>query len=343
MKSLSQKEGDTLNISDFAKIAGVSKSAVSRYFNDGYLSNDKREKIEQAIEKTGYSPSLSARSVRTRVTKLVGVILPKLSSESAARVTEGISSVLSEYGYELLLVTTSNNYHKEIESLELFRQNRVDGVILLSTVFTDLHKTVLNKMRVPVILVGQNLKGYNCVCHDDFGASKSLTKLMLDKGAVNPAYIGVDPEDKAAGEARRKGFEKAVSEAGLTLKKEFIEIAEFNIDSGYEKARHLLSHRSRPDCIFCATDSIAAGAMLYCRESGLRIPEDIMIAAVGDSKIGKIAAVPITTAHLHYKTAGSEAAQMLLSAIKQPDLIPRILQLDFYIIERRSTEKSETV
>ncbi len=343
MKSLSQKEGDTLNISDFAKIAGVSKSAVSRYFNDGYLSNDKREKIEQAIEKTGYSPSLSARSVRTRVTKLVGVILPKLSSESAARVTEGISSVLSEYGYELLLVTTSNNYHKEIESLELFRQNRVDGVILLSTVFTDLHKTVLNKMRVPVILVGQNLKGYNCVCHDDFGASKSLTKLMLDKGAVEPAYIGVDPEDKAAGEARRKGFEKAVSEAGLTLKKEFIEIAEFNIDSGYEKARHLLSHRSKPDCIFCATDSIAAGAMLYCRESGLRIPEDIMIAAVGDSKIGKIAAVPITTAHLHYKTAGSEAAKMLLSAIKQPDLIPRILQLDFYIIERRSTEKSETV
>ena len=63
----------------------------------------------------------------------------------------------------------------------------------------------------------------------------------------------------------------------------------------------------------------------------------------GDSKIGKIAAVPITTAHLHYKTAGSEAAKMLLSAIKQPDLIPRILQLDFYIIERRSTEKSETV
>jgi LacI family sucrose operon transcriptional repressor len=129
----------------------------------------------------------------------------------------------------------------------------------------------------------------------------------------------------------------------LKLRQEFTEIAEFNIDSGYEKARRLLSGKEHPDCIFCATDNIAAGAMLYCREAGIRIPNDVMIAAVGDSKIGKIAAVPITTAHLHYKTAGSEAAKMLLAAIKEPTLIPRMLQLDYYIIERESTGKAETV
>ena len=280
-----------MNISEFAKIAGVSKSAVSRYFNDGYLSQDKREKIEAAIEKTGYSPSLSARSIRTRVTKLVGVILPKLSSESCARVTEGISSVLSEYGYELLLVTTSNDNHKEIESLELFRQNRVDGVILLSTIFTDLHKSVLAKMRVPVILVGQQLKGFNCVCHDDYGAARSLTRIMLEKGAVKPAYIGVDPEDKAAGEARRKGFELAVADAGIKLRQEFTEIAEFTIDSGYEKARRLLSGKEKPDCIFCATDSIAAGAMLLFRccspEQAMKsINWDILMVFAGSVVLG---------------------------------------------------------
>lgn len=73
------------NISEFAKIAGVSKSAVSRYFNNGYLAEDKRQIIEKAIEKTGYSPSISAQNIRTKVTKLVGVIIPKLSSESCAR------------------------------------------------------------------------------------------------------------------------------------------------------------------------------------------------------------------------------------------------------------------
>lgn len=114
-----------MNISEFAKVAGVSKSAVSRYFNNGYLSEEKREQIEKAIEKTGYSPSVSAQNIRTRVTKLVGVILPKLSSESCARVTEGISQVLSEEGYELLLVNTANDYQKEVKYLDLFGRIRL--------------------------------------------------------------------------------------------------------------------------------------------------------------------------------------------------------------------------
>ena len=81
-----------MNISEFAKLAGVSKSAVSRYFNNGYLSSEKTALIKAAIEKTGYAPSLSARSVKNKITKLVGVIIPKLSSESIARITEGISA-----------------------------------------------------------------------------------------------------------------------------------------------------------------------------------------------------------------------------------------------------------
>ena len=87
-----------MNISEFAQKAGVSKSAVSRYFNKGYLSEDKRELIERAIEETGYAPSISAQNVRTKVTKLIGVILPKLSSESCARITEGIGEILNKKG-----------------------------------------------------------------------------------------------------------------------------------------------------------------------------------------------------------------------------------------------------
>ena len=203
-----------MNISEFAKEAGVSVSAVSRYFNNGYLAEDKKEKIEAALKRTGYMPSYSARAVRSKVTKLIGVILPKLSSESISRVTEGISEVLGEEGFELLLVNTANDYNREISSLELFRQNRVDGVILLASVFTDLHRSLLAKMRVPVVIIGQQLKGYNCVCHNDFGAAYSMTKLMLSKGVKRPALIGANHDDKAAGEDRRKGFEKAVEEAG---------------------------------------------------------------------------------------------------------------------------------
>ena len=332
-----------MNISEFARIAGVSKSAASRYFNNGYLSEDKRNKIEKAIEETGYSPNISARSVRTRVTKLVGVILPKLSSESCARVTEGISEVLDSEQYQLLLVNTANDSRKELDYLELFRQNRVDGVILLATELTELHKSVLNKMHVPVVIVGQRMNGFNCVCHNDKGAAYSLTKLMLEKGRHKPGYIGVTMDDAAAGKARWEGFEKAVKEAGLTMQKKFIETAKFDIDSGYEKAKHLLSGTDIPDCIFCATDNIAIGAMICCKEKGLHIPEDIMISSVGDTKIGKAAYTPLTTAHLHYKTAGVEAAEMLLLEIRRGSSVGRTLQLDYEIIERESTGKCETV
>ena len=328
-----------MNITEFANIAGVSVSAVSRYFNNGYLADNKRDRIKAALDKKGYAPSYSARTVRTKVTKLVGVILPKLSSESISRVTEGISEVLEEEGFELLLVNTANDSNREISSLDLFRQNRVDGVILLASVFTDLHRSLLNKMRIPVVIVGQQFKGFNCVCHNDFGAAYAMTKLMLDKGAKNPAFIGVNTEDAAAGRDRKLGFEKAVNEAGFTVDPKMCEIAKFNMDSGYEKAKKMFSGRKKPDCLFCATDTIAAGAMLFCRENGIRIPEDLMIGSVGDSRMGRVLYVPLSSVHLHYKTAGREGANMLLSAMKNGSDVHRIMQLEYDLIERESTNR----
>ena len=92
-----------MNITEFAQYAGVSKAAVSRYFNGGYLSADKRAVIEAAVEATGYHPSAQAQMLRTRRTRQIGVILPKLSSDSCPRMVEGIGSVLEESDYQLLL------------------------------------------------------------------------------------------------------------------------------------------------------------------------------------------------------------------------------------------------
>lgn len=333
-----------MNITEFAKAAGVSKSAVSRYFNDGYVSEEKRRLIEAAIEATGYAPSVQAQNVRTRMTKLVGVIIPKLSSESCAREVEGISQVLSEQGYQLLLVNSANDPKKEVEYLELFRSNRVDGVIFLASVFTPLHDAVLKKMRVPVVIVGQEYKGANCVCHDDYKAAYAAEKLMLDKGCKKPAFIGVTEQDKAAGQARKDGFLHALSDNGINIEKSDMQTAEFKMDSGYKRALTLLRNGRRYDHIFCATDNLAAGALLACREQGLKVPEDIMIAGIGDSQLCNVTSTPLTSVHFHYRTAGIEAAQMLLNSLKRESSIPRTLTLGFELEERESTEKKcETV
>ena len=192
-------------------------------------------------------------------------------------------------------------------------------------------------MRVPGIIIGQNYKGFHCVCHDDYGAAYALTKLMLEKGRRKPGFIGVTIEDKAAGQARRDGFTQAVLDAGLTVDENSMIIAEFSMESGYKKAAELCKKEKSLDCIFCATDAIAAGTMRYYNENHIRIPEDILLAAVGDSEICKAVSVPLTSARLHYKTSGIEAANMLLTELKRRDSIPKVMCLDFEIVERTST------
>lgn len=329
-----------MNITEFAQIAGVSKSAVSRYFNDGYLSDSKRKQIEDAVEKTGYSPSIKAHNVCKRITRLVGVIIPKLSSESCAREVEGISRVLNEEGYQLLLVNSSNNYQKEVEYLELFRNNRVDGVIFLGTIFTPLHDAILKKMRVPVVIVGQEYKGFCCVCHDDFKAAYAITELMIKRGGKNPGFIGVTENDKAAGLARKEGFLEALSDYNIEIRKNNMLTADFTVDSGYEKAEILLKKHNKPDFIFCATDNIGAGAVIFAHNHGITVPEEVMIAGIGDSHLCKVTSSSLTSVHFHYETAGEEAAHMLLLSFKKENIIPKTLTLDYEIVERESTKRT---
>lgn len=114
-------------------------------------------------------------------------------------------------------------------------------------------------------------------------------------------------------------------------------VAKFSTESGYEQAARLLQRDPGIDCLFCATDAIALGAMQYCRETGIRIPEDLLIAAVGDSKVGRSAFVSLTSAHLHYKTSGKEAAALLMVLLADPHAVPRSRMLGFELVKREST------
>ena len=109
-----------MTIKEIAQLAGVSSAAVSRYLNGGYVSDEKKEQIRRVIEETGYQPSAQARILRTKKACLVGVVVPKINSESISRVTAGIEQVLSRRGYQMLLGSTDNDPVKEISYLKLF-------------------------------------------------------------------------------------------------------------------------------------------------------------------------------------------------------------------------------
>ena len=320
-----------MTIAEIAQRAGVSKAAVSRYLNNGYISSEKREAIRRVIEETGYIPSQQAQTLRTGKSHMIGVIVPRIDSEAVSRVVAGISRIFEEQGYRLLLANTENRMDKELEYLEVFRTGNVDGVLLVATILSPAHRKAVQACSVPVVLLGQQMDGVTCVYHDDRGAAYAVTRLMLQGGRKKLGYIGVTQRDRAAGASRRAGFLDALHEAGLEETASRMEQSDFSIDGGYAAAERMLQRAIDVDGIFCATDSIAIGAMNRLEQYGRRVPEDVALAGIGHSRLGELIRPRLTTAHYYYQTSGEEAAKDLIEMIEQGMDRKKQLKLGFEI------------
>lgn len=326
-----------MDINQIAQMAGVSRATVSRYFNNGYVSQEKREIIAKVIEKTGYAPSQQAKTLRTGKTNVVGVIIPKINSTSISRIVAGISQVVNDAGYQVLLANTANDAAREVEFLKLFQQsNQVDGAILVATMFSPEHYRAMDALRVPLVIVDQITPDRPCVYQDDLGAVRTITGHIL-KTSSNPAYIGVDEDDVSAGQMRREGFLAACEQAGIQVPLNHITVGDFSIEAGYDCTEQLLDADPTIDAIVCATDTIACGALTCLRDRGLSVPGDVQVTGIGDGDLSQIVDPPLTTIHHHYKSTGIEAAKMLLGFMSKDAGAVREVKMGFDLVERKST------
>ena len=351
----------TMTIKEIAQMAGVSSAAVSRYLNGGYVSEQKKEQIRKVIEKTGYQPSTQARILRTGRAHLVGVVAPKINSESISRITAGIEQVLSARGYQMLLASTDNQPKNELIYLRIFESYPVDGIVLIGTVLTDEHRRFLKESKVPVVVVGQETEMASCIYHDDFGAGRAMGQEValkaLKRNGGRPedckiAYIGVTREDKAAGAAREDGFRKGLQEAGITFDDHrYRRESEFTMSGGYEAVVDLLSEENGIDIISCATDTIAAGAIeALIAQSKKEVPESVQnsgarmlhileqsgicVTGFGDNQLLRAVTGGIPTVHFGYKTSGIKGAELLLEQIEEKNPVPVHMKLGFQIVNR---------
>ena len=326
-----------MDITTVAKLAGVSRATVSRYLNDGYVSDEKRRAIARVIKETGYIPSRQAKILRTGKTNLIGVIIPKINSASVSRMVAGLSSVFNESQYQMLLAYTDNRENKEIDYLRVFTEkDRVDGIILVGTILTPEHERALKNLRIPLIVLGQAFDGFSCVYHDDYHAVREITSHILNRG-TKPVYIGVTELDIAAGQSRHTGFLDACAEKNLEVPKKAQMESDFSVDSAYLACERLLDVYPEVDTIVCASDSIAFGAITCLREFGRSVPEDVQVTGVGDSDLSKVITPSLTTIHHHYKTSGMEAAKMLIGAMDKEDTIVRDIRMGYELLLRNST------
>ena len=326
----------TLNIIDIAKLAGVSKSTVSRYLNNGYVGAESREKIKKVIDETGFMPQSYAKSLRTGKTNLIGVIVPKISTETAPRVVQGITEVLSENNYDVLIANTNLSVEKEFEYLNIFKNNQVDGVIFMGTKITPRHKEIMNKLNV----VAQYMDNYPCVYHDDFNAAKYMTEYLIGKGHKNIGFIGVYEEDRSVGLERENGYIAALKENDLEVDMENLKLGDFSYESGYELTKKLIKKKNIPTAIFAVTDNLAIATIDCLKDNGLNVPEDVAVVSIGDTRISQVVSPKLTTIHYHYKTSGRKSAEIMIellkSGIKTSKTIKKDIKLSYRLIERNS-------
>lgn len=327
-----------ITIKDIAVLAKVSRTTVSRVLNDsGYVSVEARQRVMKAIEETGYVPSQHAKSLRTKKTKVIGVILPKISTETSSRVVFGMDEVFSKQGYQILLMNTNLDSSKEIPFLKLLKSRQVDGIILVATNINDKLLEEIYHLKIPFVVVGQEIPNVPSVVYDDYNAARAITKLFLKKGRRKLAFIGVSEKDKAVGIIRKQGFLDELRENKLQIPQNWLEEASFEIESGYAAMKRIIeSSEEPPTGVFAVSDRLAIGAMQFLKERGYVIPTEVALAGIGDSDMSKYVQPALTTIDYESERAGRESAAMILAQVNQDQKKHKKIILDYRLIERDS-------
>ncbi|WP_419954047.1 LacI family DNA-binding transcriptional regulator [Neobacillus niacini] len=327
-----------LTIKEIAERANVSRTTVSRVINNaGYVSEEAKRKVLKVIEETGYIPSENAKSLRTKKTKVIGVILPKISTETSSRLVKGLDEIFAKEGYQILLANTNLNPEKEIEYLKLLKSRHVDGIILSATNINQLLVEEIYQLKIPFVMVGQHVSGMANVLFDDYQASKDMIQFLIQKGYQNIAFIGVTEEDRSVGYLRKLGYLDAMKENQLEVEDSWVQTGIFNVDSGYECMKTIMATTKRtPDAVLAVTDRLAIGASQYIKDKGLSIPKDIAVAGMGGSELARHISPPLTTIDFSVEEAGREAASLLLEQINGGKYHEAIKTIKYRLLERSS-------
>ncbi|MGE7650891.1 LacI family DNA-binding transcriptional regulator [Peribacillus frigoritolerans] len=323
-----------VTITDIAKLAGVAKSTVSRYLNNGSVSEATKNKIERVINETSYAPNAFAQSLKAKKTNIIGTIVPRLDSYASSHTLIGIDEQLRELNYQMLISNTGQDLNREIENIYTLAKQKVAGMILLPTQVTDAHLEAFKELQLPVLLVGQQHETIHSIIHNDYEAAYDLGRHVLEKGHRKIAFLGVTGKDIAVGVMRKKGFQRAIDEKS-DCEVRYYETS-FSITDALINVPSIIEEFT-PSIIVCATDNIAIGALKAAYLRGLKIPEDLSITGFGGYEVTEMIHPGITTAEFYYKEAGQMAAKSIVKLVNGEE-IPKLSLSKYKIIERESVD-----
>lgn len=313
---------------DVAKHAGVSVSTVSYVLNDsGPVGAVRRNRVLDAIRVLEYSPNGTARSLKRQSAATIGMVIPELTNPFFAMVAEGVQRAASARDVLVVLVVPEDAGEADGKHLELLRGQRIDGVVYLSGT-GSMPATIYEVARTgPVVLVDEQIPGLNLpavVCDSRKGA-REVAAHVLKQGHTKVAVIG-GPTALWTAQQRLAGYREAFAGAGLQPDAVPVFVGDYRQTSGRELAAQALAADPRPTALICANDLMASGAMQYCREVGLRVPEDVSIVGFDDLPFSALLTPQLTSVRQPAYDMGFKAASLLLDMLegKNNDLLEEV-------------------
>lgn len=303
---------------DVARHAGVSVSTVSYVLNDsGPVGQYRKDRIMDAIRILEYSPNKTARSLKMRSASTIGAVVPELTNPFFAMVAEGIHQAASERDMLVVLVVPEVTEKPEEKQLELLKSQQIDGLLYLSGT-GSVPASIYDLARTgPVVLIDEQIVGLNLpavVCDSRKGA-REVAGHVLQQGHRQVAVIGGPPALWTA-QQRLAGYREAFAAAGLQPDEVPVYSGDYRQASGRELAALALNAEPRPTALICANDLMALGAMEYCREAGLRVPEDVSIVGFDDLPFSALLTPQLTSVRQPAREMGFRAASLLFDLLK---------------------------
>ena len=304
--------GRRVTIADVAELAGVSKTTVSHVISGNRpVSTETRTRVEGAISELGYRPDGIARSLRTRRTHVVALIIPDITNPFYPVLSRGLEQALASSGYRTFICSSDGDTERELDFLTEVCDRRVDGIVLDSFHLSADDVLAITKGNVPVVWIGGSPRahpGVDCVRSDDEHGAFEATMHLIDRG--HRAIAMVDGPE-GSGTARRGGYLRALTAAGIEPLAEHQVRSDWTRAGGAAALGRLWSTDHRPTAVFCSNDRSAIGVIDAAHDRGLRLPDELAVVGFDDIEEAAMTTPPLTTVRNPAFETGETAGRLL--------------------------------
>ncbi|MFB3163937.1 LacI family DNA-binding transcriptional regulator [Neobacillus sp. 179-J 1A1 HS] len=327
------------NIQQVAKQAGVSVATVSRVLNSqNTVSAKTKMRVEEAIKKLNYEPSLLGRNLRTSESRLLLILIPTISNPFYLEIIKGIEQVAISQNYNILLCETDSNPNKENIYFDLVRKKMADGIITMDpAVNVETLKKLAENYAIIQCSEYEECTGIPYVTIDNEEASYRAVKHLIQIGHHKIALMNAD-EKYLFARQRKMGYKRALEENGITLRNEYIiSTPNLGFENGQHAMKKILNLQERPTAVFAVSDLLAIGALKEINAAGLHVPSDIAVVGFDKIDFSNMTNPTLTTIAQPMRKMGNVAARMLIEKIKGEEVESIIL--DHELVIRESTSR----